>query len=179
MYAIRSYYEYGVDVTVHAVNQAVMYEKKDLAVETLRNGIERLLKNANISVIKGKASDVREGRFTVTTTEEVKEIKAEHILLATGSRPYRIPIEGSQDVITSYSIHYTKLYEPIFRNGYSRMRKKRMMTSLPLGILIPEKDQIIYPMTSSAYSVKRKADWRLRKGKKSPFGRSKQHKQSL
>ncbi len=98
--------EYGVDVTVHAVNQAVMYEKKDLAVETLRNGIERLLKNANISVIKGKASDVREGRFTVTTTEEVKEIKAEHILLATGSRPYRIPIEGSQEdgVVTSDEI---------------------------------------------------------------------------
>ncbi len=113
---VRQAGEYGIDNTLRGINLERIYEKKEQAVETLKKGIESMLLKEKVTIIKGRARDVREGSFVVETSEGEVTVTAEHILLATGSQPLKLPIEGAElkGVITSDEIleaplHFTKL----------------------------------------------------------------------
>lgn len=84
---------------IHAEGLSVSYPElsgyRDGVVETLRAGIEMLLKNAKIPLIRGRA--VITGSHTVTVFQEGTEgtvYTADAILIATGAVPAKPPIEG-------------------------------------------------------------------------------------
>ncbi|WP_349948675.1 dihydrolipoyl dehydrogenase [Lacrimispora sp. BS-2] len=67
---------------------------KNETSESLRLGVEQLLKGNKVERISGTGSLTMDGRVRVKTTEGEEILQAKHILLATGSKPALLPIEG-------------------------------------------------------------------------------------
>ncbi|NLL56184.1 MAG: dihydrolipoyl dehydrogenase [Clostridiales bacterium] len=74
-----------------------MYARKNQVVEKLKKGIEYLIKKSSLDFVYGQAE------FLDSNTLKVgdKIIKAENILIATGSRPTSLPINGKEFAIDS------------------------------------------------------------------------------
>lgn len=93
---------YGIDSCSFTFNFQKVLERKNQVVETLRGGVETLLKQKNIQLVYGKAA------FKDAHTVEVngEEYQAENIIIATGSVTKYLPIEGlhQENVITSKEI---------------------------------------------------------------------------
>lgn len=67
---------------------------KNETSESLRLGVEQLLKGNKVERISGTGSLTKEGRVRIKTKEGEEILQAKHILLATGSKPALLPIEG-------------------------------------------------------------------------------------
>jgi len=83
-----------------------LYARKDEVVLQLRAGIEFLFKTNKITLLSGKAVLEGSGTVSVNTADGLLELKAKNILIAAGSLPVSLPIEGAQlpGVITSDGI---------------------------------------------------------------------------
>ncbi|HZK83393.1 MAG TPA: dihydrolipoyl dehydrogenase [Desulfosporosinus sp.] len=95
--------EFGVFVGEKRVDFGVVVARKDRVVNALVGGVEKLMKAANIRVIKGWGEFNEVGRLSVTTENGVELIGVENVVLANGSVPIRIPIPGADlpGVLTS------------------------------------------------------------------------------
>ncbi|MEG2923206.1 MAG: dihydrolipoyl dehydrogenase [Oscillospiraceae bacterium] len=89
----------GVSADNISFNFDEMFAFASDTVQTLRGGIEMLLKKAKISVVNGKAIVTEKGVVEVNGTKYT----ADNIIIATGSVPSMPPIEGAEltGVITS------------------------------------------------------------------------------
>ncbi|MDR1772600.1 MAG: dihydrolipoyl dehydrogenase [Hungatella sp.] len=67
---------------------------KNETSESLRLGVEQLLKGNKVEQISGTGSLTKDGRVRIKTKEGEEILQAKHILLATGSKPALLPIEG-------------------------------------------------------------------------------------
>ncbi len=77
-------------------------EHKEAVVKKLQNGVAYLLKNPNITVVQGKASF----KDANTVVVNCVEYHAKRIIIATGSKPVKLPIHGadSEMVLTSTDV---------------------------------------------------------------------------
>lgn len=98
--------EFGISVEPPVVDFAQVMARKDKIVSTLLGGIGKLLKESNVQVIEGFGEFKQIGCLEVKTKNGSEKITADHIVLATGSVPIRIPIPGTDfpGVITSEEI---------------------------------------------------------------------------
>lgn len=87
--------EFGLFVSEKRVDYGAVVERKDNIVNALVTGVEKLMKAANIRVIKGWGEFKEVGQLLVTTENGVEAIRVENVVLATGSVPIRIPISGA------------------------------------------------------------------------------------
>ena len=97
--------KFGVEVEGASFDMKKIMKKKDSIVKNMRFGLSSfILKSRGIEIINGKAALASKNTVEVTYENGEKEIlKAESIVLATGSEPAMIPafkIDGKQ-VITS------------------------------------------------------------------------------
>ena len=83
--------EVGVEVEGLRANRARIGERKDEVLDTLRSGISGLLAKKKIDVIEGEAKVTDSGRVMIGG----EEVTAEHIIVATGSKPFMPPIPGA------------------------------------------------------------------------------------
>lgn len=99
---IRNAAEFGVDVANFSINYKRMMERKNNIVERLTKGINWLIKFHNIDVIKG-CGDILTNNSVIVGKDV---IEASNIIVAVGSSPAVIPINGANDasVITSDNI---------------------------------------------------------------------------
>ena len=90
---------FGVDDLVYSFDFSVAAQRKNVIVEQLKGGVESLLANPRIRLVRGTA------RFVDTHTVAVGEetFTAENIIIATGSTAATLPIPGNDlpGVITS------------------------------------------------------------------------------
>jgi len=95
--------EFGLFVGEKRVDYSAVVARKDRVVNTLVGGVEKLMKAANIRVVKGWGEFKEVGQLTVTTENGVELLHVENVVLATGSVPIRIPIPGADlpGVLTS------------------------------------------------------------------------------
>lgn len=98
--------DFGIVVEKPQVDFTQVMTRKDQVVETLVKGIHQLLKKANVHIIFGEGKFKQPGQIEVETEDGVEIVKADHIILATGSTPAHIPIPGADlpGVITSDEI---------------------------------------------------------------------------
>jgi len=87
--------EFGLFVGERRVDYSAVVARKDNIVNALVGGVEKLMKAANIRVIKGWGEFKAAGQLSVTTENGVELIEVENVVLATGSVPMRIPIPGA------------------------------------------------------------------------------------
>lgn len=72
-----------------------MYEYRDRTVKTLREGMERQATAQHIAVYRGRGRLEAEHEVSVQGDDGEVRLSGTHILLAAGSSPVRLPIEGA------------------------------------------------------------------------------------
>ncbi|MDA8223859.1 dihydrolipoyl dehydrogenase [Desulfosporosinus sp.] len=87
--------EFGLFVGEKRMDYGAVVARKDQVVNSLVTGVEKLMKAANICVVKGWGEFKKTGQISVTTESGVEHFEVENVILATGSVPVRIPIPGS------------------------------------------------------------------------------------
>ena len=87
--------EFGLFVGEKRVDYGAVIARKDQVVNSLVGGVEKLMKAANIRVVKGWGEFKGVGQISVTTENGIEHILVENVVLATGSLPIRIPISGA------------------------------------------------------------------------------------
>jgi len=96
--------DFGISISEYSVNMGKVQQRKNSISDGLRTGVEQLLKGFNIEVIYGKASFIDKNTVEYVTGEGTKAtISAKKVIIATGSKASKLPIEGIDlpNVITS------------------------------------------------------------------------------
>ena len=104
MRLLRRAKEYGIIAGADATPDfAMMNRRKTEVVARLRENAARLLAEHNVEVISGAAKFVGEHVVEVSGTGGTRRVTAVHVVIATGSLPAKLPIEGADlpGVITS------------------------------------------------------------------------------
>ena len=91
---------WGVKTGEMAFDFAPVFERKEAVVKQLREGVEMLMGAPGITAIKGEAS-LKDANTIVVNGEEYS---AKNIIIATGSAPRGLPIEGADLAMTSDDI---------------------------------------------------------------------------
>ena len=91
---------WGVKTGEMAFDYATVFERKEAVVKQLREGVEMLMGAPGITAIKGEAS-LKDANTVVVNGEEHQ---AKNIIIATGSAPRGLPIEGADLAMTSDDI---------------------------------------------------------------------------
>lgn len=97
--------EFGIFVEGSAYDWEKVMERKNNVVYQMRKGLEKLIKLNKIELVVGKAEFIDQNTLHLVTDnpDNERDIKAEKIIIATGSEPFVPPIPGSDllGVITS------------------------------------------------------------------------------
>lgn len=107
---VRSAAIFGVECAgTISVDYLEALARRDRVVERLRNGVRGLLKRGKVQVITGRAAftsptslrvepvtaDIGAGKGT--SLEQAETVEANHVIVATGSRPLALPVPGAED----------------------------------------------------------------------------------
>ena len=91
---------WGVKTGELAFDYAPVFERKEAVVKQLREGVEMLMGAPGITAIKGEAT-LKDANTVIVNGEEYS---AKNIIIATGSAPRGLPIEGADLAMTSDDI---------------------------------------------------------------------------
>jgi dihydrolipoamide dehydrogenase len=92
--AVRTSKALGIFDSVPNHNVQAIIDRKDAVVSRLREGIASLCKANKIEMIEDEASFIDQNTLFLKNRQET--ISADFIIIATGSMPHRLPIEGAQ-----------------------------------------------------------------------------------
>jgi dihydrolipoamide dehydrogenase len=97
--------EYGIVVKEYALDFMKASERKERIVRQLRDGVSYLMKKNKINIIKGTAFITDTDRVFVTGDHET-DLSGDKIIIASGSKPGSIPVEGidGKDVVNSNDV---------------------------------------------------------------------------
>lgn len=110
MRLLRRADEYGLTVSPDIKpNMAKMNARKRQVIEQLRGHVAHLLEESGVEVLQGRARFVEAHKIEISSTRsdanssENRVVSAVHIIVATGSLPSKIPLDGADlpGVITS------------------------------------------------------------------------------
>ena len=87
---------FGITSDMPVYNLEQIYKRKDEVVTKMRNGIASLLKNNKVEVFQGKAVILDEQTVQVKA-DTTQNLITKKILIATGSKPIRLPLDGALD----------------------------------------------------------------------------------
>ena len=82
--------EFGISDVVFSVDFAKMIERKNNVVAQLREGVAMALKHPNITLVQGEA-EITSAKSVVCNGESYE---CDNMIIATGSRPKFLPVEG-------------------------------------------------------------------------------------
>ncbi len=83
---------FGIKCHVDEINYGNIVDRKNTVVDKLTKGVQSLLRSKNIKVINDSASLVDSKTVLLKGTNE--KLRSDFILIATGSKPSKIPIPG-------------------------------------------------------------------------------------
>lgn len=113
---------YGIDIVgeVSASLEKIVERSRGVA-ETMSKGIAFLMKKNNIEVISARGKLAGDGRVNITLSDgSTQTIEAEHIILATGSRPREMkfmPIDGKHIISSKEALVLKDLPESVIVVG--------------------------------------------------------------
>jgi len=83
--------EHGIKLDTIELDFPQMYKRKADVVSKNTGGLDFLMNKNNITKLKGTASFVNNSTIRIVNESEMKEIAAQHYIIATGSKPSTIP----------------------------------------------------------------------------------------
>jgi dihydrolipoamide dehydrogenase len=95
---------FGIRCHGYEVDFGAVMNRKNAVVTRLTRGVGALLKAGKIKVVQGTASFMDSNTLRISETGDI--VRADQILIATGSKPVRIPVEGinGPDVMDSKQV---------------------------------------------------------------------------
>lgn len=95
--------EFGIETENIKINWNSIQKRRESAVKTLCNGVKGLLKSNGVTIYNGEGTIISANTISISKDDEIQEITASKIIVATGSQPIIPPIVGSTipGVITS------------------------------------------------------------------------------
>lgn len=119
--------EHGIKVSDVELDLPAVLRRKEKVVTTLTRGIDFLLKKNEVDRIRGRARLDGPGRVTVDVSDGDKtggaktlSLEAEHIILATGSRPAALPgvdVDGARIVTSTEALSFDEVPEHLIVIG--------------------------------------------------------------
>ncbi|MGA1875844.1 MAG: dihydrolipoyl dehydrogenase [bacterium] len=115
--------EFGIRAEEISFDFKKMMERKDRIVDRLTKGIRQLLKSNEIDLIRGEARIPAPGTLEVKSTEDngkSDKLSVEKIIIATGSRPARIPAfqtDGERVITSDEALALTEVPERLLIVG--------------------------------------------------------------
>ena len=85
---------FGITADNVSIDLKKIYEKKDETVAGMREGIARLLKSNGVDILRGRAFLPKQGIVEVKLEDKTQTLRAENVLIATGSAAKKPPILG-------------------------------------------------------------------------------------
>ncbi|TWT06435.1 dihydrolipoyl dehydrogenase [Planococcus sp. CPCC 101016] len=85
---------WGIETGPVTVSMSKMMARKDEVIQKLRTGIAYLMKQGKIDVLNSYGKVQADGSITIDENGEKKVVKADKVILATGSQPVVPPIPG-------------------------------------------------------------------------------------
>ena len=82
---------HGINTGEVSMDIATLMKKKTGVVDTLRRGVETLIKKRKIAVFKGHGKLLGKGKIEIKGEKDSEEIVARNIILATGSKVAELP----------------------------------------------------------------------------------------
>ena len=104
--------EHGIRVAGAELDLAVMMRRKEQIVGTLAQGVETLLKRHKIARYAGRGRLDGRGRVLVEGEDERMLLEARYIVIATGSKPARLPnveCDGSRIGTSTEALSYSEV----------------------------------------------------------------------
>lgn len=86
--------DWGIEAGPVTLSLEKMLKRKDQVIKKLRTGIEYLMKQGNIEVFSGLGEVEADGTVRISGQEKESTIKADKIIVATGSTPFVPPLAG-------------------------------------------------------------------------------------
>ena len=84
----------GIDVPKWSLNIAKMMERKNAVVKQLTSGVEALFRKNKVKLVRGVARISDPHTVSVETADGNQALKTQSILIATGSVPAPLPLDG-------------------------------------------------------------------------------------
>lgn len=147
--------EYGINLHGYTVDFARGMARRNAIVEQLVNGLHLLFKKNKITLTTGTAQLLGGGRVMVTLTEgRQTELKADNIVIATGSEPALISSLGynAKNIVTSNEIlQWTEIPESILivGGGVIGCEFASIFNALGARVTVVEAMPTILPMLDS------------------------------
>lgn len=86
---------FGIEMDHFNINLDKIRARKSQVVSDLVGGIQQLLDANGVELVRGVARFEDKNTVVVTTSEGERTLKADYIIIATGSKPIQIPIPGA------------------------------------------------------------------------------------
>ncbi|MEK4306728.1 MULTISPECIES: dihydrolipoyl dehydrogenase [Oceanobacillus] len=143
--------DWGIKVSDLYFSLEDMISRKDKVIETLRMGINQLLKSGDISVYNGMASVETNKQINIKKADnDTLTLFGDKILIATGSTPVIPPIEGVNTVdyhTTDTIFHITEIPESILiiGGGVIGVEMANILSSLNTEVTIVEMSGRVIP----------------------------------
>jgi dihydrolipoamide dehydrogenase len=83
--------KHGIKLDIIELDFSQMYRRKAEVVSKNTGGLDFLMNKNNITRLKGTATFVNNSTIKIVNESEIKEITAQHYIIATGSKPSSIP----------------------------------------------------------------------------------------
>ncbi|MFC1915845.1 dihydrolipoyl dehydrogenase [Chloroflexota bacterium] len=93
--SIKNAAQYGINTSDVSIDLAKMQSHKNKIISMLVSGVQSLLAGNKVEVIKGQAKLASPGQVEIDGPETKQTIQAKKTILATGSKPTRLPIPGA------------------------------------------------------------------------------------
>lgn len=91
--------DYGIHVKAYNLDVPQVQARKQKIVDQLVGGVQQLLEGNHVEIVKGKGIIKEPHKVIVEKKEDgsIEEIEGKHIVIATGSTPDTLPIEGIEE----------------------------------------------------------------------------------
>ncbi len=89
--AQHQFKEHGIRLDTIELDFSQMYKRKAEVVSKNTGGLDFLMNKNKITRLKGTASFINNSTLKIISESEIKEITAQHYIIATGSKPSTIP----------------------------------------------------------------------------------------
>ena len=103
---------HGVKVSGVELDLATLLKRKDRVVTALTSGVAGLFKKHGIERVRGRGRLAGPGRVTVESSEGARELRAKHVILATGSVPVSLPgvaLDGDRIGTSTEALSYPEV----------------------------------------------------------------------
>ena len=83
--------QHGIELEGVKINLNKMLERKNKIISNMNGGIDFLMKKNKITTLSGLGSFIDSNTVCITNQGKKENIKGDHIIIATGSKPFSIP----------------------------------------------------------------------------------------